>query len=120
MAFNSSTNKVAKKGLVKIVESTVSGRFVLDNDDVIDKVHSGLGRVNISEERIGDNVQVSGAVNFSVLYTLVDKNLGIGQVAMNFSERIDVLGLENVACLSQIKSYKFIDGMLQSFFICNK
>jgi len=109
VAFNSSTNKVATKGLVKVLETMVTGRLVIEDENIIDRTQGGVGRVSIiSEDRVGDNIQISGSVNFSAIYTRGDKSISSGQIVLDFIERVDATGLENVVFVPTIKGYKTI------------
>lgn len=107
MAFNSSTSRVATKKLIKVVETSVTGRLVIEDENIIDKSQGGVGRVYIqSEDKIGDNTQLAGAVNFSVYYTLMDKSIASGNIQMEFVEKVALGGIENVAVVPTLKSYK--------------
>ena len=107
MAFNSSTHKVATKSLVKVLETNVTGRLLIEDENIIDRVLGCLGYVQIAnEDRVGDSVQLSGSVNLSVMYTQGSKSITSGRVVVDFVERFDLIGVENVSYLPTIKSYK--------------
>lgn len=107
MAFNSSTHKVATKSLVKVVETNVTGRLLIEDENIIDRVLGCMGCAQITnEDRIGDAVQLSGTINLSVMYTQGSKSITNGRVVVDFVERFDLIGVENVSYLPTIKSYK--------------
>lgn len=107
MAFNSSTTRVATKKLIKVVETSVTGRLNREDENIIDKSLGGVGRVfMLSEDKIGETTQLSGEVNFSVYYTLMDKSISSDNIQMEFIEKVSLGGVENTAVVPTIKSYK--------------
>ena len=108
MAFNSSTNKVATKRIVKVVETRTTAKFTIEDDRVIDRVLDGRGKCSIvNEEKIGESLQFDGTVYFSLLFLTGSNQFDSETLVIDFQEKTQVADAESVAILPEIKSYKF-------------
>lgn len=106
MAFNTTTYKVASKQLVKVMETTVSGKIALTDERIIDKALIGEGFVNIvSEDKIGENILISGEVKVNALF-LSSGKIDSEETKIEFSERITLGELEATNFVPKLKSVK--------------
>lgn len=109
MAFNNSITKVAKKGLVKVVESKVNGRVSVSEEKVIEKTLDGMGSVSVlNDEKLGENIVFSGVARIMAYYLDGGKNINAEELSLDFNEKVVVGDVESTAFISTIKSIKVV------------
>lgn len=109
MAFNSSTTKVAKKRLVKLVEAKVNGKLSVDDKSELERVLDGVGNACVvSTDKIGEVYQIMGNVSVSALALTKEKRVVSLNGILDFNERVTAGDADGVFCVPTIKDIKLI------------
>ena len=106
MAFNISTNKIAKKKLVKKIETKFSGRVGV-NEGKIERVLEGQGKISVSTcERVGDGYQLSGNVTVDAIYLNTEKQICSELIITDFNERVRLSETDEMFVVPKIKDIR--------------
>lgn len=109
VALTNNIVKLAKKRLVKVIESKISGRVSVPDDKTIEKTLEGMGVICVStEEKNGENLMISGAVNFDAYYIDAEKTLKTANLLLDFSEKVVIGDVESIAIKCNLKSVKTV------------
>ncbi len=107
MAFNSSSKKVSNGGLLKVVETKVNCNYSAENDILIDKVLDGFAYASVEQsEKINETLECSGKVNFTSVYTDVEKQIHSSAIQADFSDKIQIPDADAVVVVPKVKAVK--------------
>lgn len=124
MAFKVITQKVAKKQLLKQIETKVNGKITINDERVVERVLDGVGDVFISnEDKMGDFLQFLGTINLSVLFSNEEHAIDSENITLEFNEKTNILGSGESVCIvpeiTSVKAQKESDKVI-NVIVCVK